>query len=119
MTSFKQGDIVIVEYPFSERTGSKKRPAFVVSNDSYHHSRQDVIVAGITSNVARKLTGDTLLENWQQAGLNYPSLVTGILQTVKSYMVTRSLGVVSHQDLQRILDNLQAVIKIEKPALGA
>ena len=113
MTSFKQGDIVLVEYPFSERTGNKKRPALVVSNDSYHRSRQDVIIAGITSNVARKLAGDTVLESWQQAGLNYPSLVTGILQTVKSHMITRSLGVVSHQDLQRTLGNLGTIIKIQ------
>ncbi len=111
MTSFKQGNIVLVEYPFSERTGSKKRPAFVVSNDFYHHSRQDVIIAGITSNIARKLAGDTVLENWQQAGLKYPSLVTGILQTVKNHMIFSLLGVAYPQDLQKILDNLEAVIK--------
>ena len=111
MTSFKQGSIVLVEYPFSERTGSKKRPAFVVSNDFYHHSRQDVIIAGITSNIARKLVGDTVLENWQQAGLRCPSLVTGILQTVKNHMIVRLLGDTPHQDLKKILGNLEAVIK--------
>ena len=112
MTSFKQGGVVLIEYPFSEKTGSKKRPALVVSNDSYHHGRQDVIIAGITSNITRKLVGDTLLEDWQQAGLKYPSLVTGILQTVKNHMIVRSLGVVSAQDLQKVLSNLGAIIKV-------
>ena len=112
MTSFKQGGVVLVEYPFSERTGSKKRPAFVVSNDSYHRSRQDVIIAGVTSNISRKLAGDTVLENWQQAGLKYPSLVTGILQTVKNHMIIRLLGVVSAQDFRKVLGNLEAIIKV-------
>ena len=112
MTSFKQGGIILVEYPFSERTGSKKRPAFVVNNDSYHRSRQGVIIAGITSNIARKLAGDTVLKNWQQAGLKYPSLVTGILQTVKNHRITRLLGVVSAQDLQKVFSSLEAIIKV-------
>ena len=102
---------MIVEYPFSDRTGSKRRPALVASNASYHRSRQDVIIAGITSNISRKLAGDTVLEDWQQTGLVYPSLVTGILQTVKNHMVVSLLGAVSPKDLQHVLGNLESIIK--------
>ena len=73
-----------------------------------------MVIAGITSNVARKLVGDTMLENWQQAGLQYPSLVTGILQTVKSHMIARPLGAVSNQDLLKILHNLEAIINFQE-----
>ena len=34
-TRFKQGDVVMVNVPFSNLTDSKKRPALVISNDSY------------------------------------------------------------------------------------
>ena len=31
--NFSRGDVVLVDYPFSDRTGSKVRPALVVQND--------------------------------------------------------------------------------------
>ena len=42
----KQGDIVIIEFPFSDLAEKKIRPALIVSNDAYnkHHN---VILAGI------------------------------------------------------------------------
>ena len=34
---FKQGDIVLVEFPFSDGEGNKIRPALVISNISINH----------------------------------------------------------------------------------
>ena len=39
------GDVVLVPFPFTDQTASKKRPAVVVSADAYHHRRPDVIKA--------------------------------------------------------------------------
>jgi mRNA interferase MazF len=46
--TFSQGDIVIVEYPFTSNLSSKVRPAIVISNNLVN-STQDVILAQITS----------------------------------------------------------------------
>lgn len=86
----------------------------VVSNEPCHRGRQEVIIAGVTSNISRKLVGDTVLENWREARLKYPSLVTGILQTVKNTMIVRVLGAVSHKDLQEIMRNFESITKIQK-----
>ena len=45
---FSQGDIVIVEYPFTSNLSSKVRPAIIVSNNLVN-ATQDVILAQITS----------------------------------------------------------------------
>ena len=45
-----QGDIVLVPYPFSDLTETKKRPAIVISNSKINKSH-DVILAAITSTV--------------------------------------------------------------------
>ncbi len=50
-TQFKQGDIVIVPFPFTDLTAIRQRPVLVVSNDAYNHSTEDVITCGITSNI--------------------------------------------------------------------
>ena len=110
MTNYKQGDIVLVEFSFSEGAGSKKRPALIISSYSYHKSRQETIVAAITSNIERVLFGDTKIDKWKQSGLIYPSLVTVIIRTIKSDVVIRKLGILSKQDLQNVVKNFAKIM---------
>ena len=86
MTGFSQGDVVLVNFVFSDESGVKHRPAMILSTDRYHRSRQETVVAAITSNVQRLLVGDHKLRAWREAGLLYPSVVTGIIRTVKQDM---------------------------------
>ncbi|MBC8456477.1 MAG: type II toxin-antitoxin system PemK/MazF family toxin [Deltaproteobacteria bacterium] len=112
MIKFKRGDVVLVEVVFSEGSGTKKRPALIISTDDYNESRQEVIIVAITSNVKRILYGDTKIQNWKDTGLIYPSLVTGIIQTIKSNMITYKLGTLSKQDLKRVQANLKKTLKL-------
>jgi len=107
MTKYKRGDVVLVEVIFSERIGSKHRPALIISGEDYHKSRQEVIIAAVTSNIERILIGDTKIEKWKEAGLIYPSLVTGIIQTIKNKMIIRRLGTLARQDFQKVEENLR------------
>ena len=38
MTDFKEGDVVLVSYPFGEGAGVRKRPALVISLSLIHIS---------------------------------------------------------------------------------
>lgn len=102
MTRYKRGDVVLVEFGFSEARGSKKRPALILSSEAYHRSRQEVIMAAITSHVHRLLFGDTKLAAWKEAGLLFPSVVTAILRTVKTDLILRKLGVLPLEELERV-----------------
>ncbi len=106
MTSYKQRDIVLVDFGFSEETGSKKRPALIISGEDYHHSRHEVIIMAITSNIKRTLIGDTRIDEWAAAGLLYPSLVAGIIRTIKHTMVIRKLGVLAQSDFQKVQNSI-------------
>ena len=46
---FKQREVVLVPFPYSDMTSTKKRPVLIVSNDDYNHNHKDVIVCVITS----------------------------------------------------------------------
>lgn len=112
MTNYEQGDIVLVDFGFSEGIGSKKRPVLIISTSNYHKSRQEVIIAAITHNIKRVLIGDTKIDNWKEAGLMYPSLVTGIVRTIKEDMIIRKIGVLLQSDLQKVQENLKKAIDI-------
>lgn len=49
---FRQGDIVIVPFPFSDGQQSKSRPAVVISTERVNNTR-DVILAQISSTTRR------------------------------------------------------------------
>ncbi|MFH1797948.1 MAG: type II toxin-antitoxin system PemK/MazF family toxin [Candidatus Omnitrophota bacterium] len=112
MTDCKCGDIVLVDVVFSDGLGIKKSPALIISSDEYHESRQEVIVAVITSNIHRILCGDTKIKEWEEAGLVVPSVVTGVIQTVKAAMIDRKLGVLRKGDFQRVQKNLNKALEL-------
>ena len=110
MMSYKPGDVILTEVIFAERNETKKRPALILCASNYHKNRQDIIIAAITSNISRVLYGDTLLKNWKEAGLKYPSLVVGIIQTIKSSMIIRKLGTLSKKDFNNVKLNFKKSI---------
>jgi mRNA interferase MazF len=43
------GDVILVPFPFTDQSSSKKRPAVVISTDRYNAQRPDFIIMAITS----------------------------------------------------------------------
>ncbi len=49
----KQRDIVLINFPFSDLSGAKVRPALVLSNNQYNQKKLDAVVLAITSNLSQ------------------------------------------------------------------
>ena len=112
MTAYSRGDVVLVGFVFSDVSGKKLRPALVISSTAYNRGRQEVLVAAITSNVNRLLFGDHLIANWKAAGLLFPSVVTGIIRTMKRTMIDRRLGSMPKVDLKAIDQELRGSLGV-------
>ena len=112
MTAYRRGDVVLVGFVFSDESGTKVRPALVVSSAAYHRRRQDVIVAAIISNTNRRLFGDHRVTEWKGAGLLFPSVVTGVLRTVKGLMVERKLGSMPLPDMAGVDLQLRRILSV-------
>lgn len=94
------GDIVIVDFPGA--TGSKRRPAVVLSTTVYHTHRPDVIAGLLTTNVADATAPtDHVLEDWAAGGLHYPSAFRSYLVTLDDGMLP-SVGHLSDRDWQGV-----------------
>jgi len=48
----KQREIILINFPFSDLTGAKVRPALVISNNRYNQTSLDTVVLAITSNLS-------------------------------------------------------------------
>jgi mRNA interferase MazF len=102
-TIFEFGDIVLVPFPFTNQTASKKRPAVVVSDPAFHSRRPDLILMAVTSQVRTPLQmGEALLSAWSAAGLLKPSVAKPVLMTVEKSLVLRRLGRLEGHDRQAV-----------------
>jgi mRNA interferase MazF len=112
MTSFSRGDVVLVKFVFSDEKGAKQRPGLIVSTDGYHQGRREMILAAITSNVGRLLVGDHKIKGWREAGLLYPSIVTGIIRTIKHDMIASKMGELAEPELHAVEDKLRVILAL-------
>ena len=71
-----------------------------------------MIVAAITSNTRRLLEGDHLMFDWEESGLLFPSVTTGIVRTIKQNMIERKMRVVSTNDLVEIEFKLSKFLEL-------
>jgi mRNA interferase MazF len=44
---YKQGDILLIPFPYSDLTATKQRPVLVLSNSHYNESHQDIVVVAL------------------------------------------------------------------------
>ncbi len=101
MTTYKQGDVLLVPYPFTDQSGTKQRPAVVLSGATYNQTHPDVIVAPITSQITSS-KDDIVLTNWQTAGLLKTSAVKPLLSSLETGLVRRQLGVLTSADREQV-----------------
>ena len=99
MTSYDRGDVILAILPFSDMSGIKKRPAVVVSAQ---HPSVDLLLLPLTSQTQNLQLGEFVLQEWQEAGLLFPSAVKRGLFTLDRACVMRRLGRVSSSDLSKL-----------------
>jgi mRNA interferase MazF len=110
-TSYSFGDVVLVSFPFTDQSLSKKRPAVVVSSDLYHRERRDVILLAITSRArmaSNKIEAE--VEDWPTAGLLKPSVFKPVLMTAEPVLIARKLGHLAERDVRSLRGILGVIL---------
>ena len=103
MTRYNRGDVILVPFPFSDQTVTKKRPAIIVSSDTYNSTSQDVVIMAITGQIRGRIgVGEFMIEDWQGAGLLRPSVVKSAISTIEQRLVVKMLGRLSSKDLSTL-----------------
>jgi len=93
MTGYSFGDVLLVPFPFTDQTGSKQRPAVVVSSTRYQRERPDLLLMPITSQVPSTLRfGDVVVGDTQSAGLIKDGVIKPVIFTIEAKLVRKVLG---------------------------
>jgi mRNA interferase MazF len=95
-THYKRGDVVLVPFPFTDLRAAKQRPALVISPDQFNSTRDDLLVAAITSQIPATLAADEFLIPQTElggCGLPKPSIIKLFkLVTLHRLLVVRRIG---------------------------
>jgi mRNA interferase MazF len=96
MIVYRQGEIVLIQFPFTDGTTGKQRPALIISSDWYNSTRPDRIMAAITSTVPKNLDPDYVLikgAEISQTGLLSESVILlGKIFTLESSAINKTIG---------------------------
>lgn len=109
-----KGDIVLVDYPFTNYLGSKIRPAVIISNNIINQVGEDIIIAFISSNLKPPPDNDTAYvlkdsdPDFATTGLKRTSMFyLAKIVTVEKKSIKRKIGYLS----QKVLENINSCLK--------
>ena len=109
MTTYKSGDVILLPFPFSDLSSSKKRPAGVLATIPH---RKELILVMLTSTKNVDHLVDYQINNTQKAGLREVTYArTSRLITVKDRLVIRKLGELDNEDFGTILSKIKTLIE--------
>jgi len=107
MPSFRQGDVVKVPFPYTDRSTRQFRPALVASIGGIEAAHGLLWVLMITSADNRKWPGDVTVGNLAMAGLPVPSVIrTAKIATIVATDAAK-LGKVSRTLVEQVAGHLQ------------
>ena len=110
----KQGELLLVPFPFSDQSGRKVRPVIVVSNEDFNEFSEDVIVVGVTSNLSKnRYTLNLSNKDLEEGNLfdDYCIKVENMLRLDKE-LVVKKIGKINKNKLKQIISK---IIEIANP----
>ena len=108
-TSYRRGDIVLVSFPFTDLTSTKRRPALVISPDVFNRLNGDLVLVAITSQLSPvPFSVPVLPADCEGGALPKESIVKVTkMFTLSSALIAKRLCRVSGQKQNQILASLR------------
>jgi mRNA interferase MazF len=98
---YKTFDIVVVPFPFVDKTTTKNRPALIISSQKFNNDGNTVMMM-ITSALHTSWFLDAPITDLKKAGLSKPSKIRTKLFTIDNRLIKSKIGRLSKDDQHRI-----------------
>ena len=114
-TTFNQRDIVLIPFPYSNLSETKKRPVLIISNSTYHHQSNDIICCAITSqeNIFEQ-TINIDNKDLEFGNLHYKSAIKPTkIFTIQKKKIIKRLGRLNKNKTREVIDELKYFTELE------
>ena len=106
--TFNAFDIVVVPFPFTDKTTSKRRPALILSDtQAFNLQVGQAVMAMITSAKNSEWPLDIDIQDLDSAGLPAPSMIRMKLFTLDEGLVIRKAGTLAKPDQKKVKEALR------------
>lgn len=110
--TYEAWDVVVVPFPFTDRTSTKRRPALVLSNAAaFNNSSGHAVLAMITSARNSDWPLDVPVANLDCAGLPSESVVRMKLFTLDEQLVLRKIGILADEDRAAVITAINQLLR--------
>jgi mRNA interferase MazF len=103
--SVRRGDVGRVDWPYSDRTGSKVRPAVVVQDDPFNRLISDTVLILVSRTGRAVGATEVLIDPTTEtaSGLRYPSVAScNNLLTIDQGLIVQTIGRLSAAAMRQI-----------------
>ena len=109
MEKFVKGDLVVISFPFSDLTGSKRRPALVISN----LKGDDLILCQITSkNIKDEYAIEIKDDDFEEGSLRQESNIRpNKIFTADENIIFYKIGRLTKDKIDEVLNKIIELIK--------
>ena len=109
MAKFVKGDVVVIPFPFSDLTESKRRPAFVIAN----LEGDDVILCQITSKIVQDMYSLPIDDSdFETGSLKQPSNIRpNRLFTADSHIILYRVGNLKQGKVTEVIAKVIEIVR--------
>jgi mRNA interferase MazF len=110
--TYRQRDILLTRFPFSDLIGSKIRPVLVLSNDVYNRRHSDLLICAVTSSPrAHEYAASLATGDLEQGILKVESKVRAdAIISIEQKIVIKRIGRVANPKYHQIITLVQKLI---------
>ena len=109
--NFDAFDVVVVPFPFTDKTTTKRRPALILSDaQAFNCQAGQAVMAMITSAKNSNWPLDIEIQNLDSAGLPSPSVIRMKLFTLDEKLIIRKAGKLARPDQEKIITALRQLL---------
>ena len=108
---FQQKELVLLPYPFSNQTGSKVRPAIIVSNDNFNKRCEDCVMIPLTTIIKDEPFSLIVNQDSLESGklLKQSRVRIDKLFTIKKNLIIIKIGKINDKTFDKIKAEINRV----------
>ncbi len=108
----KSKEIILLPFPFSDQSGTKKRPALIISNDKFNSTSEELIVCAITSNIDFPDPHSILIrkEDWKCGMYSESCVKASLVLTINKGIVLKKIGRLDTKRFREVMEKVYEIL---------